>query len=408
MEGSGGVKLCLTTCQNKKFEHNMTTGYDFAEEEVDGQPVVENVVFSCQQIMDTNDIEGMKAQIQASKDNLVEYQMTMTKVDDPSADVLLKAQLMSANKQIFELIQQAQKENNRTAIFEQLVKVDKEVDTYIEQTMKVKDRELRRELMEKVQECKLRTTQVTSVLRNHLNGVMNNQVIAQLNDCAFKGIRKQGVQKKLDERAMKNESIFKANEQNIKKLTAKLDEAELRAKHKDLITELGDCAMSQCDTMEILKAGDCMCLTLDIKRSEAVISDPTKLVISQIIPQFMSLDSFLDSSIFNLKKHQDAAGGFDLKNQGQLAVGVGRENISGVMPLYLFKEHKEVAKLKQGPLYGFMCTLDPMGFAPSQAFTIPFLVLLKAIDDVAKEPSEARKRVLKLVMDSCVNLVQFN
>lgn len=237
---------------------------------------------------------------------------------------------------------------------------------------------------------------------------MNNQVIAQLNDCAFKGIRKQGVQKKLDERAMKNESIFKANEQNIKKLTAKLDEAELRAKHKDLITELGDCAMSQCDTMEILKAGDCMCLTLDIKRSEAVISDPTKLVISQIIPQFMSLDSFLDSSIFNLKKHQDAAGGFDLKNQGQLAVGVGRENISGVMPLYLFKEHKEVAKLKQGPLYGFMCTLDPMGFAPSQAFTIPFLVLLKAIDDVAKEPSEARKRVLKLVMDSCVNLVQFN
>lgn len=386
----------------------MTTGYDFAEEEVDGQPVVENVVFSCQQIMDTNDIEGMKAQIQASKDNLVEYQMTMTKVDDPSADVLLKAQLMSANKQIFELIQQAQKENNRTAIFEQLVKVDKEVDTYIEQTMKVKDRELRRELMEKVQECKLRTTQVTSVLRNHLNGVMNNQVIAQLNDCAFKGIRKQGVQKKLDERAMKNESIFKANEQNIKKLTAKLDEAELRAKHKDLITELGDCAMSQCDTMEILKAGDCMCLTLDIKRSEAVISDPTKLVISQIIPQFMSLDSFLDSSIFNLKKHQDAAGGFDLKNQGQLAVGVGRENISGVMPLYLFKEHKEVAKLKQGPLYGFMCTLDPMGFAPSQAFTIPFLVLLKAIDDVAKEPSEARKRVLKLVMDSCVNLVQFN
>jgi hypothetical protein len=79
---------------------------------------------------------------------------------------------------------------------------------------------------------------------------------------------------------MKNESIFKANEQNIKKLTAKLDEAELRAKHKDLITELGDCAMSQCDTMEILKAGDCMCLTLDIKRSEAVISDPTKLVIS--------------------------------------------------------------------------------------------------------------------------------
>jgi hypothetical protein len=44
--------------------------------------------------------------------------------------------------------------------------------------MKVKDREQRRELMEKVQECKLRTSQVISVLRQHLNGAMSNQVIA--------------------------------------------------------------------------------------------------------------------------------------------------------------------------------------------------------------------------------------
>jgi len=49
-----------------------------------------------------------------------------------------------------------------------------------------------------------------------------------------------------------------------------------------------------------------------------------------------------------------------------------------------------------------------MGFAASQAFTIPFLVLLKAIDDVAQEPTEFKKRVLKLVMDSCVNLCEFN
>jgi hypothetical protein len=87
---------------------------------------------------------------------------------------------------------------------------------------------------------------------------------------------------------------------------------------------------------------------------------------------------------------------------------VGREKISGVLPLYLFREHKEVTKLKQGPLYGFMCCLDPMGFAVSQAFTIPFLVLAKAIDDAAQEPSEARKRVLKYVMETCLNLIEFN
>ena len=60
----------------------------------------------------------------------------------------------------------------------------------------------------------------------------------------------------------------------------------------------------------------------------------------------MSLDSFLESSIYNLRMNQDAAGGFDLREEGKLAVGAGRENISGVIPLYLFKEHWDIAKHK--------------------------------------------------------------
>lgn len=72
--------------------------------------------------------------------------------------------------------------------------------------------------------------------------------------------------------------------------------------------------MTQCDLVEVMKQGDCMGLCLQISRSEAVINDPTKLIIQAIVPQFMSLDSFMDSSIFNLKKNQDASGGFDYKN----------------------------------------------------------------------------------------------
>ena len=123
--------------------------------------------------------------------------------------------------------------------------------------------------------------------------------------------------------------------------------------------------MSQCDTVDAMQDGDCMCLCLQISRSEATVMDPTKLVIKGISPTFMTLNSFLDSSIFNLKKNQDASGGFDYKNQGSLALGVANESISGVLPLYLFKEHKNIARLKQAPLYGFMCCLDPMGFTPS-------------------------------------------
>ena len=64
------------------------------------------------------------------------------------------------------------------------------------------------------------------------------------------------------------------------------------------------------------------------------------------MPVYISLDSFLESSIYNLKMNQDAAGGFDLKQEGKLAVGAGREEISGVLPLYLFNEHWEIAKRK--------------------------------------------------------------
>ena len=49
-----------------------------------------------------------------------------------------------------------------------------------------------------------------------------------------------------------------------------------------------------------------------------------------------------------------------------------------------------------------------MGFAPSQAFTIPFLVLLKALDIVAKEPSEMNRTILTLVLDTCKDMITSN
>lgn len=142
---------------------------------------------------------------------------------------------------------------------------------------------------------------------------MSNSIIAQLNDCAYKAIRKQGTQKKLDERAIKNDAVFKSNDQKLKNLKSAVKVDELRIKYKEIIDQIGCCPLSQSDTLELMTQGDCMCLCLQISRSEATINDPTKLIIKGIVPTFMSLDSFLDSSIFNLKKNQDASGGFDYK-----------------------------------------------------------------------------------------------
>jgi hypothetical protein len=84
----------------------------------------------------------------------------------------------------------------------------------------------------------------------------------------------------------------------------------------------------------------------------------------------MQSESFLDSAAFKIQKGQDNTGFINKDNKGtgskledaSLAEGVGREKISGIMPLYLFKEHWEIARRKAPPIYGFLCTLDIMGF----------------------------------------------
>ena len=141
-----------------------------------------------------------------------------------------------------------------------------------------------------------------------------------------------------------------------------------------------------------------MCLGLSIARSHATIADPTKLVIKDVFPVYMSLDAFMESSIFNLRMSEGhAAGGFDLKDEAKLAVGAGRENISGLLPLYLFREHWELAKRKVQPLFGFMCTLEALGYTSQQFYTIPYLVLAKAIRKNIEEPTESNAQIVELV-----------
>ena len=191
--------------------------------------------------------------------------------------------------------------------------------------MKIKDRDLRKEIMEEISECKAKTFSVLEVLRGSVGKQVNNAQIAQLNDLAYRAVRKRGLQKKLDERAIKNEQNYKKLQKQLADLKKKTNFAELREKYKAIIDLVGSCPLSCNDVIEAMEAGDCMCLGLDVARSEAVIADPTKLIIKDIIPTFMTADSFLDSSAFQIKRNNMAHGGFDKADQGQLAMGLGRE-----------------------------------------------------------------------------------
>jgi predicted flavoprotein YhiN len=136
---------------------------------------------------------------------------------------------------------------------------------------KMKNRDVKRELMEQALECKKKVAQVLEIIRESLTTQMTNLQIAQLNDCAYKAIRKVGVQKKLDERAIKNESYFKVNDKKLENLVAGLNAEKIRVNHQQIINEIGSCPMSLSDTVELMENKDCMCLALQISRSEATI-----------------------------------------------------------------------------------------------------------------------------------------
>jgi len=155
----------------------------------------------------------------------------------------------------------------------------------------------------------MKTFSFMEVLRS-TQGKIPNAQIAKLNDLAYKGVKKRGMQKKLDERSLKNEKYYKNLTKQVKDATKSINVEELSKKYRELADMMGSCPLSCNDLFEALQAGDSMCIGMDVARSEACIADPSRLVIKDIIPTFMTADSFLDSAVFSLRKDDQAHGGF--------------------------------------------------------------------------------------------------
>lgn len=211
--------------------------------------------------------------------------------------------------------------------------------------------------------------------------------------------------KKIAQRVDKNIEKFKEGEHKIKDYVSKLNLTKIKEEHKELANDLGNCFLTTYDVFDAIENQDCFTLALDVTRSQAAIADPTKLVIKEIYPNFLSADSFVEAALFAVGNDPEASGGFDKNADRALITGANRENVTGCFPLYLFHEHFVIAREKMKKIFGFLCTLDPLGFTESQMFTVPFLVLQRAFVDSMNDPqSEKKKQILKLVLDTCVHV----
>jgi len=90
--------------------------------------------------------------------------------------------------------------------------------------MSIKNRLEKKKLMQGIHACKERTSHVITVLRANPNlDRLTNVVIAQLNDLAFKGIQKGGLQKMIDKRAITNEDLYTKLDQEIQAIVKDME-----------------------------------------------------------------------------------------------------------------------------------------------------------------------------------------
>lgn len=82
---------------------------------------------------------------------------------------------------------------------------------------------------------------------------MPNDIIAQINDHAFKAIQKGKLNKMLDKRALVNEDYYEKLDKEVESIVDKLNFVDLAAKHKEVINEVGDCCLSCLSAVEALE-----------------------------------------------------------------------------------------------------------------------------------------------------------
>eukprot|EP00761_Pharyngomonas_kirbyi_P002426 gb/GECH01002430.1/.p1 GENE.gb/GECH01002430.1/~~gb/GECH01002430.1/.p1 ORF type:complete len:1206 (+),score=300.84 gb/GECH01002430.1/:1-3618(+) len=243
----------------------------------------------------------------------------------------------------------------------------------------------RRALHEMIPQIKELIHSFYEILAKSRANNLTNHNLASLNNEAYKKLSKRSTSKKLLKRMDKNAEWFDRNETEINNYVQHLDFKNLREKYQNLLDQdkdvnIGRCILSFSDWLEAIEDGDCLGIAIDLSRSSGAVMDPNQLKIRAVHHSIISVETFFDALRFTLPSNPEASGGFNRTAHGEIIVGQAREPITGVLPLYICEDHWRVAQKRLKPLFGWMTTLEDLGYSVWQKQTIPFLVLCKAAE----------------------------
>ena len=121
-------------------------------------------------------LTDLKALAQIANGQEKKVNLKMVLVEDPPTQFLIKARVSLFNQLIFEAIQELQKPHRtftNEQIYARVSKYEDQLNELVDTAFRIRDRELKTEVIQELQDCKEKTAAIMSVLRNTTGNISN-------------------------------------------------------------------------------------------------------------------------------------------------------------------------------------------------------------------------------------------
>jgi hypothetical protein len=193
---------------------------------------------------------------------------------------------------------------------------------------------------------------IAFMLRQHRGSRLPNDALAMINERASQVVTRRFA-KLADKRSAAGETRLIAQDTKIAALKAEFANADLTNE-----PEL-QCAVSRQSIAELLVEGDCLCISVRGRGKDVVIGNPWLFHVEAVTPTFISFCSFAEAAYYTLKHNRAAIREFSL-GADALTKGIAGEEVSGVIPLFISKQHWRMARLYLDRAAAMLICKDPL------------------------------------------------
>lgn len=181
------------------------------------------------------------------------------------------------------------------------------------------------------------------------NRTYSHEKLALLN-VAARNARSDRFTKKVVDRTDQNLAIIEREDSVLLTLTSEIEALDLSDQPNDFT-----CMLTCMDVADLLRDGDCLGIGIRATVRETCIVDPTLLKIDGISTSQFGSAAFLEAAEYASKKKSLRYG-----DSTNIVVDSSRNEVSGVLPLYLNPTHWKIAKLYLRRMAGHLCCKDPL------------------------------------------------